>query len=1104
MACKDMLLKNHPDNLFALLKSSRKMLLLVFLIFFCPLIGLSTASNTNVVFLKDGQSKYAPDLVLTEADLKLLPMKDLIPADTTSGVVKNPEGETLIGVNVQVKGTTIGTATDFDGRFELPDVGPGSELVFSYVGYQKIELEVPQNNKNMTITMTSDSELLDEVVVVGYGTQTKESLVGSVTTVTPKDLKVPSSNLTTALAGRVAGVISYQNSGEPGQDNAQFFIRGATSFGLRQNPLILVDGVELTVDDLARLQVDDIESFSIFKDATATAIYGARGANGIISVTTKSGEIGKPRVNLRFENSFSQPTQNIELADPLTYLRLHNEAVRTRDPLGILPYSQSKIDNTIQGGNPNVYPTVDWQDQLLKDYTYNQRLNFSVSGGGKVAQYYVSGSFNQDNGILKVDKRNNFNNNIDLKRYLLRSNVNINLTNTTEAIVRLHATLDDYKGPIPSGTEIYNMITRSNPVRFPAYYEPDEANEFTNHILFGNDEDGSFINPYSELVRGYRDYSRSLNLVQVEIKQDLDFVTQGLKWRLLGNNNRTSAFGLNRSYNPFYYDVGFYNRSEDRYSLLPLNENTGTEFLAFNPRNSDREVNTVFYMETAFNYDRKFAEKHTVSGLLVGIAREYLDGNAEELQLSLPSRNLGVSGRFTYNYDSRYFGEFNFGYNGSERFSTNNRYGFFPSVGAGWVISNEEFWPLEKMNRFKIRGSYGIVGNDAIGTREDRFFYLSNVNLIDDNQGATFGTNYNFIRPGVSISRYENRNITWETAYKTNLGVEFGLIQDAIQLQVEWFHEKRTNILQTRSDIPTLVGLQAPIRANIGEALSGGLDISLDVYHNFTPDFWISMRGNYTLTNSEFSVFEEPDYSEVGTPWLSRIGRPLNQAYGLIAERLFIDEEDVANSARQDFGPVMGGDIKYRDINQDGVISSLDRVPIGESTEPEISYGVGISMGYKNFDVSAFVQGLDRISFFIDSRKLTPFADTDDPEDVVAGLTSENQLLKAFAESHWSEDNRDLYAEWPRLSVNPIENNTQINTWFLRDGAFIRLKQAEIGYNINELAGVAGAIQNLRIYINGTNLIHFSKFKLWDPELRGNGLNYPLQRVVNAGIQINF
>ena len=1019
------------------------------------------------------------------------------------GQVTDTNGEPLIGVNIQVKGTNRGTSTDFEGNFTLEDIDENAILVVSYIGYQTQEVQVAGKSV-LNITLISDSQLLDEVVVVGYGTQTKESLVGSVTQVNPSELKVPSSNLTTALAGRVSGIISYQNSGEPGQDNAQFFIRGATTFGLRQSPLILIDGVELTTDDLARLNPDNIESFSIFKDATATAIYGARGANGIISVTTKTGEIGKPKVNVRFENSFSQPTQNVEFADPITYLRLHNEAVRTRDPLGILPYSQSKIDNTILGGNENVYPTVDWQDQLLKDYTYNQRFNFSVAGGGKVAQYYIAGSVNQDNGILKVDNRNNFNNNIDLKKYLLRSNVNVNLTETTEVIIRLHATLDDYTGPIAGGAQIYNMITRSNPVRFPAYYEPDKANEFTEHILFGNDEDGDFLNPYAELVRGYRDYSRSLNLVQIELKQDLRFVTPGLRWRFLGNNNRTSAFGLNRAYNPFYYQVGFYNSRENSYNLFPLNENSGTEFLAFEEDPDDRIVNSVLYMETALNYDRVFEDKHTISGLLVGILREYLDGNAQELQLSLPSRNLGLSGRFTYNYDSRYFAEFNFGYNGSERFSKNNRFGFFPSVGVGWVISNEGFWNWEHVSRLKLRGSYGVVGNDAIGSRRDRFFYLSNVNLIDNNRGAQFGTNFDYSRPGVSISRYENRNITWETAYKLNLGLEIGLFQDAVQLQAELFNERRTNILQTRTDIPTLVGLQAPVRANIGEARSGGVDLSLDVNHYFSQDLWVSMRGNYTYTTSEFTAFEEPDYAGFGTPWLSRIGQPLNQSYGLIAERLFIDEEDVINSPRQDFGEVMGGDIKYRDINQDGVISSLDLVPIGESTQPEVSYGIGISMGYKKFDISAFFQGLDRLSFFMNSRQLSPFADTDNNSDYLPNLRAENQILKAFADSHWSEANRDLYATWPRLSVNPISNNLQTNTWFLRDGAFIRLKQVEIGYNLQGGDNNPLGLDNVRIYVNGTNLIHWSKFKLWDPELRGNGMGYPLQRVVNLGVQVNF
>ncbi|MBC9798260.1 SusC/RagA family TonB-linked outer membrane protein [Sinomicrobium weinanense] len=1026
-----------------------------------------------------------------------------------SGVVTSEDNnQPLPGVSVLVVGTTTGVSTDFDGKYSISVPDDNSTLEFSYIGMISQQVKVG-GKATINITLKTDVSTLDEVVVVGYDTQTKESLVGSITQVKPKDLKIPSSNLTTALAGRVAGMISYQPSGEPGQDNAQFFIRGATTFGIRQSPLILIDGIELTTNDLARMLPDDIESFSVFKDATATAIYGARGANGVISVTTKTGEIGKPKVNLRYESSLSQPTKNVEFADPLTYLRLHNEAVRTRDPLAPLPYAQNKIDNTLlEGSNPNVYPYVDWQDELLKDFTINQRVNFSVAGGGKVARYYVAGGFSQDNGILKVDNRNNFNNNIDLKKFSLRSNVNINLTKTTEAIVRLNATIDDYTGPIPGGSQVYNMITRSNPVRFPAYFEPDEANEFTEHILFGNDEGGNFLNPYAELVRGYRDYSRSLNLVQLEVKQELSFVAPGLRWRFLGNINRTSAYGINRAYNPFYYRVGLYNSAEDKYTLTPLNEDSGTEFLTFDPNDSDRIVNSVIYMETALNYDHTFKEKHTVSGLLVGIIRDYVDGNAQDLQLSLPSRNVGLSGRFTYDYDRRYFVEFNFGYNGSERFSKDHRFGFFPSVGAGWVISNEKFWNIEAVNRLKIRGSYGVVGNDAIGDRNDRFFYLSNVNLIDNSRGASFGTNFDFFRPGVSISRYENRSVTWETAYKKNFGLEINMFNDAIQFQGELFSEKRTNILQTRSDIPSLVGLQAPIRANVGKAKSRGFELTLDINHQFNENLWVSIRSNYVDTRSEFTVFEEPDYAGFGTPWLSKVGRPLNQAYGFIAERLFVDEEDVANSPRQDFGEVMGGDIKYKDINGDGVITDLDRVPIGESTQPEVSYGFGFSIGYKNFDISAFFQGLGRMSFFIDAFKLTPFSDTDvsgDPYyDYLPEKRSENQIIQAFADNHWSEDNRDIYAMWPRLSTYPVSNNTRTNTWFMRDGAFIRLKQAEIGYNIKGRKGGLLGLADIRIYLSGTNLVHWSKFKLWDPELRGKGFNYPLQRVINLGARVNF
>lgn len=1069
---------------------SRKQKSAIVLSITCTLLLLSGKSFANEPYDK---------LKLEEVNVK---SKSFDEQSTITGVILDNLGKPLPGVNILIRGTNRGTQTDFDGEYTL-EATKGDVLVVSYIGYKTQNVTVGSGTV-VNITMQEDQEALGEVVVVGYDTQTKESLVGSITQVKPTELKIPSSNLTTALAGRVAGVIAFQSSGEPGENNADFFIRGATTFGIRQSPLILIDGIELTTDDLARLNPDDIESFSVFKDATATAIYGARGANGVIAVTTKTGDIGKATINLRYETTYSQATQNIELADPITYLRLHNEAVRTRDPLGVLPYSQNKIDNTLRGdGNPFVYPVTDWQDELLQDFTNNQRVNFSVAGGGKVARYYLSAGINKDTGILRVDDQANFNNNIDLKQYFVRANINVNLTETTEAIVRVNSTVDDYNGPIPTGSQVYNMINRTNPVRFPATYKPDEANEFTNHLLFGNDEEGGFLNPYAELVRGYREFSRALNVLQLEIKQDLGGILPGLRWRALANINRTSSYTINRAYEPFYYNIGFYNPNDDVYTLNAINPEQGTEFLTFNADDATRVVRAVTYVETALNYTHEFGKKHNVSGLLVGILRQEVNGTATDLQLSLPSRNIGLSGRFTYNYDRRYFAEFNFGYNGSERFAKNNRFGFFPSFGAGWVISNEKFWKSNLINRLKLRGSYGIVGNDAIGTASDRFFYLSDVNLIDGGNSATFGTLGGFTSTGVSIDRYANPEVSWEKSYKQNYGIEINMLKDAIQFQAEYFREKRTDILQTREDIPVTLGLQSELKANIGEARSHGFELTLSVNHQFNKDWWIQFNGNYVDTKSEYSIFEEPDYVGFGVPWRSRIGQSINQPYGLVAERLFIDEEDVANSPVQDFGEVMAGDIKYKDINGDGLITELDIVPIGESTQPEISYGFGFSLGYKNFDISAFFQGLDRFSFFINSEKLTPFADTDVAGDYLNNLTAENQILEAFANDHWSEDNRENYALWPRLSTYAVSNNNQQSTWWMRDGAFMRLKSFEIGYNFPKEKGPFGAAA-VRMYVSGNNLIHWSKWKLWDPELRGNGLNYPLQRVVNVGVKVNI
>src|SRR5690606_19343081 len=422
------------------------------------------------------------------------------------GVTSDSAG-VLPNVTVTLKGNPkIGTASDQNGRFILMVPNRTSILEFKMVGYETQEVSVGSGT-DLHVVMVPAASDLDEVVVVAFGTQKKQDVVGAVSTVNPSDVKIPASNLTTAMAGQIAGMIAYQRSGEPGADNADFFIRGVTTFGYKKDPLILIDGVEMSPRELARLQPDDIASFSILKDATATALYGARGANGVILIATKSGKEGQVVINVRAENSISAPTKNVELADPITYMRLHNESVLTRNPLASPPYEQRKIDNTIAGINRYVYPATDWQKELLKDFTMNQRINLSASGGGKVANYYLSGTFNQDNGILKVDGRNNFNNNVNLKTYALRSNVGINMTPTTQATVRLAGTFDDYIGPVRGGEEVYREIMRTNPVLFPPYYEADEANSHVNHILFGNyGTDASYLNPYANLVKGYREY----------------------------------------------------------------------------------------------------------------------------------------------------------------------------------------------------------------------------------------------------------------------------------------------------------------------------------------------------------------------------------------------------------------------------------------------------------------------------------------------------------------------------------------------------------------------------------------------------------------------
>lgn len=951
---------------------------------------------------------------------------------------------------------------------------------------------------NFVVKLKNAANELDEVTVVAFGKQRKESVIGSISTVDVKTLKVPSSNLTTALAGNVAGVIAYQRTGEPGQDNADFFVRGITTFGANTSPLILIDNIELTSTDLARLQPDDIESFSIMKDATATALYGARGANGVIFVTTKRGQEGPAKIFARVETSISAPTDVVELADPVTYMKSYNEAISTRDPLGELMYTYDKIEQTGKpGANRLIYPANDWYDMLFKDFATSYRANVSARGGGKVATYYVSGAYTEDTGVLKVDKRNSFNNNIDDKNYTLRSNVDINVTPTTKLAVRLTGNFRDYQGPLNGGSDVYRQVMHSDPVLFPAYYPVDDEHVGIQHIMFGNYEDGSYINPYANLVKGYKNYQRSQMIAAVQLEQDLKFITKGLSFMTLFNLTRLSEFTVNRQFNPYWYRLDRYDSYTGEYHVNRINEN-GTDYLTYSE--SGKTVKNTMYSETRLNYNRSFG-KHDVTGLLVFTASESLTANAGSLQLSLPSRNAGLSGRFTYGYDKRYFVEYNFGYNGSERFHRSHRWGFFPSAGLAWMMSNEKwFKPLTKVvSNLKLRYSYGLVGNDNIGSSSNRFYYLSEMSMNNSGLGASFGETRNVSYNGIGVVRYANEAITWEKSYKSNYALELGLFKK-LDIIAEYFTEHRTDIFMQRADIPNTMGLQAAVYGNIGQARSKGIDIQADYKQAWASGLWASARANFTYSTGKYDVYEEPTYPE---SYRQHAGRSIRQTWGYIAERLFVDDEDAANSPSQAaFGSQYGGgDIKYTDVNGDGVITNADMVPIGYPTSPEIIYGFGVSLGHKGFDFSVFFQGLGRESFWIDA---TSAYSTKYNKYGTAPFVNNGQLLKAYSDSHWSEDNRDIYALYPRYSAYENHNNTQVSTWWMRDGSFVRLKQMEFGYTLPQKLTNKIHIDNLRVYFQGNNLLCWSKFKLWDPELAGEGFNYPIQRTFNIGVNVTF
>ncbi|MFZ4261386.1 SusC/RagA family TonB-linked outer membrane protein [Sphingobacterium sp. HJSM2_6] len=1013
-----------------------------------------------------------------------------------TGVVKNAaNGEPIEGVSVLKNRVPI-TASNANGEFQL-SANLGDSIQFTAIGYKPISQVVGSKNI-LDVLMYEDGSNIDEVTVVAFGTQKKTSVVGAITTVKASDLKISASNLTGSFAGKIPGVISYQTSGEPGADNAQFFIRGVTTFGYQTSPLILIDGFEATTDNLARLQPDDIESFSILKDASATVLYGARGANGIIMVTTKAGREGPVALNARIDVNTAMPTKMIDMIGGVQYMQLYNQAQLTRDPILGSYYTQQKIQSTIDGENPMIFPNIDWYNTLFNPSTTNTKANVNLSGGGQVATYYVSTGFDKETGLLKVDNRNNFNNNIDINRLFIRSNVIFKLTKTTTLDTRIQGRFERYTGPYESASNIFRMTMNSNPVDFPAVYQPDAANEFTEHVLFGN----TFVtgslksNPYAEMVRGFEDRNESSIVAQATLSQDLGFLTEGLKIQGRASVSTWSLYSSRRTYNPFYYDLENYNQITGEYKLYPLNPTSGQAYLG--NVLPGRDANGHYYFEARLNWNRKFG-LHSLGAMTVGMMEEKLltAGNSGNIYETLPEKNMGNSGRLTYDFDNRYFMEASYGFNGSEKFTGEKRYGFFPSIGLSWMVSNEKFFePLKPaISSLKLRGTWGLVGNDAIAGREARFFYLSDISMGGGlyRWGTSFMNSYN----GYSVNRYANPDITWEQSEKWNLGFEMNFMNESLKLVGDFFKDVRSKIYMNRENFPASAGLEASVSGNVGKASSKGFDGSLDYMKNLNEHMWLSARANFTFATNKLLELDERDYPD---QYLKRRGYNLNQQWGLLAERLFVDEAEILNSPRQDFGEYMAGDIKYKDINGDGLINSNDRIPMGFPTVPEIQYGFGMSVGYKAFDFSFFLQGNSNVSFFINA---TSESNLSTGSFGIAPFANRRNALSMIADDYWSETDPNVHAFWPRLSTDPINNNVQQSSWWMREGSFLRLKSLELGFSPKNLKRF-GLNKGSRIYFSGENMFVTSPFKLWDPEMGRNGLGYPPNKRFNVGIQLVY
>ncbi|MDR0540927.1 MAG: TonB-dependent receptor [Dysgonamonadaceae bacterium] len=1003
-----------------------------------------------------------------------------------TGNVTDVNGEPQIGVSVVLKeNPNAGSVTDLDGNYSLSVQGNHATLIFSYLGFQTREEEVGER-KIINVILQETVKQMEEVVVVGYGTQRKISTIGAQSGIkNMQEMKQPVANIGSVLAGRIAGVVGIQGSGEAGKDdNTQIWIRGVSTT-TNTTPLILVDGVERTFNNI---DPEDIESFQVLKDASATAVYGVKGANGVILINTKKGQTGKPRIKAEYNTGITTFTKIPELADGITYMQMANEAAMNKNETPI--YSADYINKTYTQSDPMLYPNVNWMKEIFKDHGTYHKANVNARGGSEFAQFYSSLGYYNEGGLYNVRPEERYDGSMTFNRVNFVTNLTMQATKTTEIDFGVKGEIADYNTPFYSAEDIFKMITRAYPIMFPTSYPSGKIPYLNNG--------GGVDNPYAMVYRmGSNKRNTSETRADLCIDQKFDFWLKGLSARALVAYDFYMRNDIKRrGTNPVkYYATG---RDENGELVLDRTDNmSGTDKWDYE---KSQWGHRQYYLESALNYEQFFNNTHRVSAMLLYNMTDYSNVTAGKLMHAMPFRNMGIAGRSTYSYNDRYFGEVNFGYNGAENFSPGRRFGFFPSFGLAWVPSNESFFePVANyINFLKFRFSWGQAGNSMLdnaakGESDERFVYIPTVES-DKVDGYKFGeggnTNYSGLRVGRSAI-----DVTWETSTKTNLGMDFNVWNNDLTFQIDFFKEHRENIFLRRQAVPTYIGIVTVPYGNLGTVDNRGFEVTADLSKTF-GDWLVEFKGNFSFNQNKIV---EDDTPEKMYAWLNSRNYSLETKFGYICDG-FYTQEDIDNPAvaKPKGIVVKPGDLKYRNLNpqDDNVIDASDKTYIGYPSVPQIVYGLGGTVGYKNWTLAAFFQGSGRRTISLSASDFKPFSDGAAKGNLYANITE-----------RWTPDNPRQDALWPRLDYGLTSNseNYAESTFWLRDGSYLRLKSLDLTYNVPEKFSKKLGLNNLRVYFRGYNLLTFTKFDMWDVELRdGTGSAYPNTKTYSVGVSFSF